>query len=77
MAAPQPRIPFVQLMALEAVAGAEDRYVSKTLAWAPGHGWGNAFGGHVYAQAVWAAAQNVKGGLVVHVRIFFYWFCGV
>lgn len=31
-------------------------------------GGGSAFGGHVYAQAVWAASQTVNAGMIVHVR---------
>jgi acyl-CoA thioesterase len=28
---------------------------------------GRAYGGHVYAQAAWAAAQTVEKGFVIHV----------
>jgi len=28
---------------------------------------GRAYGGHVYAQAAWAAAQTVPKGFVIHV----------
>ncbi len=35
-------------------------------AWAPGAGT-TAFGGHVYAQAAWAASRTVGRGMVVHV----------
>jgi len=57
---------FLELMALEKVPGKEATYMSKTPAWASGGAW-NAFGGHVYAQSAWAAAQEVTEGLVVHV----------
>ncbi|KAK8219956.1 hypothetical protein M8818_000371 [Zalaria obscura] len=30
---------------------------------------GRAYGGHVYAQAVWAASQTVGEGFVVHVCV--------
>jgi len=41
--------------------------MSKTPAWAPGGKIGfAAYGGHVYAQAVWAASQTVPEGMIVH-----------
>lgn len=59
---------FAELMALEKVAGAEQpTYISKTPAWSPFRSPQNAFGGHVYAQAAWAAAQEVRDGLTIHV----------
>ncbi len=51
-------------MALEPT-GADDTFMSKQVAWCPVGA--AAYGGHVYAQAVWAAAQSVEAGLVVHV----------
>jgi acyl-CoA thioesterase len=69
---------FAILMALEKVD--ENTFRSLTAAFEPGGGVferppgmpPRAFGGHVYAQAVWAAAQTVggndgKGAWVVHV----------
>lgn len=35
-------------------------------AWAPGTRT-TAFGGHVYAQAAWAASRTVGAGMVIHV----------
>jgi hypothetical protein len=54
---------FAELMALEKVrrgdGDGEDVYVSTTPAWSPGNG--AAFGGHVFAQAVWAACLDLRG----------------
>lgn len=63
---PNAKTSFADLMALEKVPGKDNTYMSKTPAWAAGGSW-NSFGGHVYAQASWAAAQEVPEGLVVHV----------
>lgn len=57
-------LPFVDMISLEAIDSVT--YRSKALPFSPG-GAGRAYGGHVYAQAVWAAAQKVKSGFVVHV----------
>jgi hypothetical protein len=57
-------MPFAQLMRLETVG--KDVYRSIELPFAPGVG-SMAFGGHVYAQAVWAAAQTIPGAMTVHV----------
>lgn len=57
-------LPFVDLIALEKVD--ETTYRSTALPFSPG-GSGRAYGGHVYAQAVWAAAQTVQADFVVHV----------
>ena len=57
-------IPFVDLIALEKID--ETTYRSIALPFAP-NGSGRAYGGHVYAQAVWAAAHTVDTGFVVHV----------
>lgn len=57
-------IPFVDLIALEKVD--ETTYRSTSLPFSP-NGSGRAYGGHVYAQAVWAAAKTVEAGFVIHV----------
>jgi acyl-CoA thioesterase len=57
---------FVDLMALEKLD--ETTYRSTALAFSPS-GSGRAYGGHVYAQAVWAAAKTVESGLVIHVSV--------
>jgi len=57
-------LPFVDMIDLEKINNSTFR--SKKMAFSPG-GSGRAYGGHVYAQAVWAAAQTVKEGFVVHV----------
>jgi len=45
----------------------DQTYQSAYPAYSPGGGV-RAFGGHVYAQAVLAAAKTVEGGFVCHVR---------
>jgi len=57
-------LPFVDMIALEKINPVT--YRSKALPFSPGGG-GRSYGGHVYAQAVWAAAQTVQPGFVVHV----------
>ena len=59
-------IPFKELMALEKI----DQHTFRSIAtpFSPGS-FGRAYGGHVYAQAVWAAAQTVAKGFTVHVRL--------
>lgn len=56
--------PWVQLMSLTKVN--ETTYESASPAYSPG-GFTRAFGGHVYAQAAYAAAHTVKNGFVLHV----------
>jgi hypothetical protein len=65
---------FDKLMALLPVESSSERgsqasenFRSIAPAWAPG-GRGTAFGGHVYAQAAWAASRTVGRGMVIHVR---------
>jgi acyl-CoA thioesterase len=55
---------FKRLMALEALD--PDTYRSIAPAWAPGDG-NRAFGGHVYAQAAYAAGRTVPKGMMLHV----------
>jgi hypothetical protein len=55
---------FKRLMALETLG--LDTYRSITPAWAPGDG-NRAFGGHVYAQAAYAAGKTVPKGMMLHV----------
>jgi acyl-CoA thioesterase len=72
-------MPFADLMRLEKLnkLDGHDRYQSTELPFTPGLG-NRAFGGHVYAQAVWAASQTVndegRGGFVVHVCMFVLFF---
>ena len=60
---------FVNLMAIEALSEGKDesvkRYMSKSPSFNPGGG--SAYGGHVFAQAVCAASQDVWEGMVVHM----------
>jgi acyl-CoA thioesterase len=58
-------VPFAELMRLEKID--ESTFRSTVSAYAPTGGENGAYGGHVYAQSVWAAAQTVKEGFVVHV----------
>jgi acyl-CoA thioesterase len=59
-------LPFDQLMQLEKI---DDRtFRSVTKAYSPTGGENGTYGGHVYAQAAWAAAQTVKEGFLIHVR---------
>jgi hypothetical protein len=60
-------IPFAELMRLEKID--ENTFRSTVSAYAPTGGENGAYGGHVYAQSVWAAAQTVKEGFIVHVCI--------
>jgi acyl-CoA thioesterase len=55
---------FRRLMALQQTG--PDTFESLTPAWPPGDHM-RAFGGHVYAQAMYAASKTVEEGLVVHV----------
>lgn len=58
-------LPFDQVMQLETI---DDRtFRSVTKAYAPTGGENGAYGGHVYAQAAWAAAQTVEEGFLIHV----------
>ena len=68
---------FVDLMNLEEIN--ETTYRSTTAAFAPGGALLQAvrvekkrtYGGHVYAQAVWAAAQTLEGkGFICHVCMY-------
>lgn len=59
-------LPFVDMIALEKIN--TSTYRSIALPFAPGNG-GRAYGGHVYAQAVWAAAQTIEPGFIVHVSV--------
>ncbi|KAF2140543.1 uncharacterized protein K452DRAFT_288621 [Aplosporella prunicola CBS 121167] len=61
--------PFAELMRLERTGDLTFKSVTK------GYGIANSsrsYGGHVYAQAVWAAAQTVNEGLVVHTVTGFF-----
>jgi acyl-CoA thioesterase II len=57
-------VPFAELMRLEKID--ENTFRSTVSAYAPTGGENGAYGGHVYSQSVWAAAQTVKEGFVVH-----------
>ncbi|KAH0345972.1 Thioesterase/thiol ester dehydrase-isomerase, partial [Aureobasidium melanogenum] len=56
-------LPFVDLVALEKVDDTTFRSIAPPFS---PNAVGRAYGGHVYSQAVWAAAQTVKPGFVIH-----------
>jgi hypothetical protein len=58
-------ISFRRLMALRQIG--RDTFASLKAAWPP-TALKRAFGGHVYAQAMYAASRTVEKGMVVHVR---------
>lgn len=69
-----PPIGFKDLMLLKSVNA--DTFISLTSAFQPGGyrrpaGSNRAYGGHVYAQAVLAAAKTIPTGFVVHVSRFY------
>ncbi|KAF2417416.1 acyl-CoA thioesteras-like protein [Tothia fuscella] len=57
-------VPFAKLMKLEKID--ENTFRSTVSAYGPTGGENGAYGGHVYAQSAWAAAQTVKEGFVIH-----------
>lgn len=57
-------LPFKDMIALEKINSST--YRSKALPFSPGAS-GRAYGGHVFCQAAWAAAQTVDPGFIVHV----------
>jgi acyl-CoA thioesterase len=68
LAAPAaPPTSFVDLMALEHWVQ-ENQFISLRPAFTGGNDI--SYGGHVYAQAVWAASLGVPDGMVVHVSFF-------
>ena len=58
------RIPLVDLFKLERIDGKTFR--STASPFSPGDAK-RAYGGHVYAQAAWAASQTVDHGFIIHV----------
>lgn len=62
---------FTDLMSVFLLASSleTETFMSVSPSFCPDGGVGAAFGGHVYAQAVWAAAHTVGSGMVVHVRL--------
>jgi acyl-CoA thioesterase len=65
---------FEDLMSLQTLDSGEgeqgkEKFMSVRPAFSAGGVAGGAFGGHVYAQAVWAAAHTVGSGMVVHVSL--------
>lgn len=71
----EPPMTFVELMQIEELKSedgngeirntGERRFMSLQPAYEPGNG--TSYGGHVFAQAVWAASGTVEEGLVAHV----------
>lgn len=64
-----PEISFVELMSLEKDKSGNRSETYISLVPSTGPGSGTAYGGHVFAQAVWAASQTVNKGMVVHVSL--------
>ena len=62
-------LPFVDLMKLEKINGVTYRSIAQPFCPGGTHprAVGRAYGGHVFAQAAWAAAQTVPKGFVLHV----------
>jgi acyl-CoA thioesterase len=58
-------VTFAELMSLERIDSRTFR--SRVKAYAPTGGENGAYGGHVYAQSCWAAAQTVPEGMIIHV----------
>lgn len=58
------KIPFTKLIALDKISA--DTFRSTALAFAPAGG-ARTYGGHVYMQACYAAAQTVGKDFVLHV----------
>lgn len=67
-------LPFDKVMQLEKID--ERTFRSITKAYSPTGGENGTYGGHVYAQAAWAAAQTVDEGYLIHVRSFDNNLCG-
>jgi hypothetical protein len=59
-------LPFDKVLELEKIDDRTFRSVVK--AYSPTGGENGTYGGHVYAQAAWAAAQTVDQGFLIHVR---------
>lgn len=60
-------VTFAELMSLEKIDSRTFR--SRVKAYAPTGGENGAYGGHVYAQSAWAAAQTVPEGMIIHVSL--------
>lgn len=58
-------LPFDKVIELEKI----DEWTFRSLvkAYSPTGGENGTYGGHVFAQAAWAAAQTVDEGLLIHV----------
>jgi acyl-CoA thioesterase len=63
---------FVDLMSLEPLHSSQNgQRIEKFMSVCPpfNPGGGSAFGGHVYAQSVWAASQTVGEEMLIHVSV--------
>jgi acyl-CoA thioesterase len=58
-------LPFEKVIELECVDDRTFRSIVK--AFSPTGGENGTYGGHVFAQAAWAAAQTVDEGFLIHV----------
>lgn len=59
-------LPFDKVIELETID--DDTFRSIVRAYSPTGGENGTYGGHVFAQAAWAAAQTVDDGYLIHVR---------
>ena len=59
-------LPFDKLIELESIDAVTFRSIVR--AYSPTGGENGTYGGHVFAQAAWAATQTVAEGLLIHVR---------
>lgn len=66
------RIPFHELVRLERIDESTFRSIAAPFAPGDEDGVGRAYGGHVYAQAAWAACYTVKTGFLIHVSACVY-----
>jgi acyl-CoA thioesterase len=58
-------LPFDKIIELEKIDAWTFRSIAK--AYSPTGGENGTYGGHVFAQAAWAAAQTVDEGFLIHV----------
>jgi acyl-CoA thioesterase len=64
-------LPFDKVIELERIDDNNFRSVTKAYSWTGGQN--GTYGGHVYAQSAWAAAQTVKEGFLIHVGLSICW----
>lgn len=60
-------LPFDKVIELEKIDAWT--FCSIVKPYSPTEGENGTYGGHVFAQAAWAAAQTIDEGLLIHVRL--------